>query len=199
MGQRGNVRRGGRAACVRKSRRMLIFCGLPPPVAHTSKSPGPSPKPALQPWQKNKNNNKWAGENHCQIWAGPSELLPLSFSVLAVVWVKKSPIMWVKMHGYMSFSPSGELEPSWCCGGFRPEIYTSRPLMKLLLMTCTHTHTWRECGQVVIRAGAHGLHLNSRELTSHVLDRCNYHPFNLGSVSQPSQTAFSTLMSSFVP
>lgn len=80
MGQWGNVRRGGWAACVRKSRRMhgchsggrLIFCGLPPPAAHTSKSPGPSPKPALKPWQKNKNNNnKWAEENHCQSWAGP--------------------------------------------------------------------------------------------------------------------------------
>lgn len=82
MGQRGNVRRGGRAACVRKSRRMLIFCGLPPPVAHTSKSPGPSPKPALQPWQKNKNNNKWAGENHCQIWAGPPRApSPIIFSI----------------------------------------------------------------------------------------------------------------------
>lgn len=115
-----------------------------------------------------------------RVGPGLPEFLPLSFSVLAVVWVQKCPIMWVKMHDYMSFSPSGDLEPSWCCGGLRPKIYTSRPLMELLLMTCTHTHTWRERGQVMIRAGAYGLHLNSRGLTSHVLDRCNYHPFQLG-------------------
>lgn len=33
---------------------------------------------------------------------GPGLLQPsaLSFSVLAVVWVLKSPIMWAEMHGY---------------------------------------------------------------------------------------------------
>ncbi len=125
-----------RAPCERKSRRMhgchsggrLIFCGLSSPAANTSKSPGPSPS-QLCSHDKNNNNNKWAGENHCQIWAGlPRAPSPIIFCISCGLGAEMSHYVgqdaW--LHGfesnYMSFSPAESWSPAGVVVGSGPRF-----------------------------------------------------------------------------
>ncbi len=215
MGQRGNVRRGGErpvweradgcTAATAEGGWYSAAC-LPLLLTH-QRAQGPAPSQLCSHDRKTTTTTTSEPEK-ITVRFGPGfpALLPLSFSVLAVVLVQKCPIMWVKMHGCVdlrattcrfhqaeSWSPAGVVVGSgprfilpgrwWNCCSWPAHIHSHEGSV---------AKSWLEPGPTACIFIPEGwLHTcSTAAITTH---------FNLGSVSQPSQKAFYTPISSFVP